>query len=48
MTQIEPTGPTRTNAGVPVASDEHSLTQGPEGGILDLPKGLSPRPGLTT
>ncbi len=34
MTQIEPTGPTTTNAGVPVASDEHSLTQGPGGGIL--------------
>ncbi|BEP16320.1 catalase [Acidothermaceae bacterium B102] len=26
--------PTTTNAGVPVASDEHSLTQGPGGGIL--------------
>ncbi len=34
MTQIEPAGPTTTNAGVPVASDEHSLTQGAEGGIL--------------
>jgi catalase len=26
--------PTTTNAGIPVASDEHSLTQGPGGGIL--------------
>lgn len=31
----EPTnGTTTTNAGIPVASDEHSLTQGPAGGIL--------------
>jgi len=29
-----PNGRTTTNAGVPVASDEHSLTQGPAGGIL--------------
>jgi catalase len=29
-----PNGPTTTNAGIPVASDEHSLTQGPSGGIL--------------
>jgi catalase len=27
-------GRTTTNAGIPVASDEHSLTQGPGGGIL--------------
>ena len=26
--------PTTTNSGIPVASDEHSLTQGPTGGIL--------------
>ncbi|MGW6378143.1 catalase [Rhodococcus sp. NPDC055112] len=25
---------TTTNAGIPVASDEHSLTQGPQGGVL--------------
>jgi catalase len=29
-----PNGHTTTNAGIPVASDEHSLTQGPGGGIL--------------
>ncbi len=27
-------GHTTTNAGIPVASDEHSLTQGAGGGIL--------------
>ncbi len=27
-------GPTTSNAGIPVASDEHSLTQGVGGGIL--------------
>ncbi len=39
MTQIRPTGPTTTNAGVPVASDEHSMTQGPGGGIVDADLG---------
>src|ERR1019366_3906269 len=27
-------GHTTTNAGIPVASDEYSLTQGPDGGVL--------------
>ncbi len=34
MTAAQQRPPTTTNAGIPVASDEHSLTQGPAGGIL--------------
>ena len=34
MTDIQPTSPTTTNAGIPVESDEHSLTVGPDGPIL--------------
>jgi len=33
MTDTRPT-PTTTNAGIPVESDEHSLTIGPDGPIL--------------
>src|SRR5882757_785539 len=33
MTEIQPS-PTTTNAGIPVESDEHSLTIGPDGPIL--------------
>ena len=34
MTDAGPTRPTTTNAGIPVESDEHSLTIGPDGPIL--------------
>jgi catalase len=34
MTGPQPTWPTTTNAGIPVESDEHSLTIGPDGPIL--------------
>ena len=34
MTAIEPAPATTTDAGIPVASDEHSLTVGPDGPIL--------------
>jgi catalase len=34
MTDTRPTPPTTTNAGIPVESDEHSLTIGPDGPIL--------------
>src|SRR6478736_7082968 len=34
MTDTTPTPPTTTNAGIPVESDEHSLTIGPDGPIL--------------
>ena len=30
--------PTTTDAGIPVASDEHSLTVGPDGPLLSLAK----------
>jgi catalase len=33
MTGPQPTWPTTTNAGIPVESDEHSLTIGPDGPI---------------
>ena len=33
MTDVQPI-PTTTNAGIPVESDEHSLTIGPDGPIL--------------
>ena len=33
MTDVQPV-PTTTNAGIPVESDEHSLTIGPDGPIL--------------
>src|ERR1700682_205599 len=34
MANTQPTEPTTTNAGIPVESDEHSLTIGPDGPIL--------------
>src|SRR6478609_3781412 len=34
MTATQPTPPTTTDAGIPVESDEHSLTIGPDGPIL--------------
>jgi catalase len=34
MTDTRPTPPTTTDAGIPVESDEHSLTIGPDGPIL--------------
>ena len=34
MTATRPTPPTTTDAGIPVESDEHSLTIGPDGTIL--------------
>src|ERR1700712_5058826 len=34
MTSAQPTPATTTDAGIPVASDEHSLTVGPDGPIL--------------
>jgi catalase len=34
MTTTQPTSPTTTDAGIPVESDEHSLTVGPDGPIL--------------
>ena len=34
MTDTQPTPPTTTDAGIPVESDEHSLTIGPDGPIL--------------
>ncbi|HEV7213016.1 MAG TPA: catalase [Blastococcus sp.] len=34
VTTPQPTPPTTTDAGIPVASDEHSLTVGPDGPIL--------------
>ena len=34
MTETQPTPPTTTDAGIPVESDEHSLTIGPDGPIL--------------
>src|SRR5258708_25686563 len=34
MTDARPTPPTTTDAGIPVESDEHSLTIGPDGPIL--------------
>src|SRR3954468_2960068 len=34
MTATRPTPPTTTDAGIPVGSDEHSLTIGPDGPIL--------------
>jgi catalase len=34
MTATRPTPPTTTDAGIPVESDEHSLTIGPDGPIL--------------
>src|SRR3954467_12353429 len=34
MTATRPTPPTTTDAGIPVGSDEHSLTVGPDGPIL--------------
>ena len=34
MTETQTTPPTTTDAGIPVESDEHSLTIGPDGPIL--------------
>jgi catalase len=34
MTETQPTPPTTTDSGIPVESDEHSLTIGPDGPIL--------------